>query len=106
MKYTALCIQAVFLQRTYALLSGTGSLQDPTHVNIITENTHIYFTGDNPLARMYGFTGNFFAKSVHWSPYKDASTPLAELSFMQRFRRINYKIRGKFSHMVWELIAI
>ena len=33
------------------------SIQDPTHVNIITIDTWQYFCGDQALARMYGYTG-------------------------------------------------
>jgi len=34
--------------------------QDPTHVNIITKDTFpIYFSGNDPTARIYGFTGSF-----------------------------------------------
>ena len=35
------------------------AFQDPTHVNIITDRTHLYFCGDEPLGRMYGFTDRF-----------------------------------------------
>lgn len=42
------------------------AFQDPTHVNIITERTHEYFCGDNPLGRMYGFTGHFVVRRAEW----------------------------------------
>jgi len=32
---------------------------DPTHVNIITGETHRYFCGPDPEGRMYGFQGRF-----------------------------------------------
>jgi SAM-dependent methyltransferase len=32
---------------------------DPTHVNFITDKTHSYFCGDSPLAKIYGFQGQF-----------------------------------------------
>ena len=42
------------------------AFQDPTHVNIITERTHDYFCGDNPLGRMYGFDGHFVVRRAEW----------------------------------------
>jgi SAM-dependent methyltransferase len=42
------------------------AFQDPTHVNIITERTHEYFCGDNPLGRMYGFNGHFVVRRAEW----------------------------------------
>lgn len=42
------------------------AFQDPTHVNIITEDTFpIYFCG-NCLAKMYGFTGSFQLVAQEW----------------------------------------
>lgn len=81
------------------------AFQDPTHVNIMTEKTHLYFTGQRPLGRMYGFTGQFEARRVEWVVHKDALVPLAPLSLSQKFRHLNYKLRGKFSHIAWEFIA-
>jgi SAM-dependent methyltransferase len=81
------------------------AFQDPTHVNIMTEKTHLYFTGANPLGRMYGFSGQFEARKVEWMVHKDALTPLVPLNLSQKFRRMNYKLKGKFTHIAWEFIA-
>jgi len=81
------------------------AFQDPTHVNIMTEKTHLYFTGANPLGRMYGFSGQFEAHKVEWVVHKDALTPLVPLNLSQKFRRMNYKLKGKFTHIAWEFIA-
>lgn len=35
------------------------AFQDPTHVNVITDKTWRYFCGEPPMARPYGFRGNF-----------------------------------------------
>jgi SAM-dependent methyltransferase len=44
------------------------AFRDPTHVNIITEETFpMYFAGDK-LASMYGFTGEFVVEIQQWSP--------------------------------------
>jgi SAM-dependent methyltransferase len=81
------------------------AFQDPTHVNIMTEKTHLYFTGANPQGRMYGFSGQFEARKVEWVVHKDALTPLVPLNLSQKFRRMNYKLKGKFTHIAWEFIA-
>jgi SAM-dependent methyltransferase len=81
------------------------AFQDPTHVNIITDKTHKYFTGDKPLGAMYGFVGRFEVRNVDWVVHKDALTPLVPLTFSQSFRRLNYKLKGKFSHLCWEFVA-
>ena len=81
------------------------AFQDPTHVNIMTEKTHLYFTGEKPLGRMYGFSGQFEARKVEWVVHKDALTPLIPLNLSQKFRRMNYKLKGKFTHIAWEFIA-
>jgi SAM-dependent methyltransferase len=56
---------------------------DPTHVNIITEDTYRYFCGEDhdQLARSYGFTGMFNLKTQHWD------------------REWDY-------HLIWELEAV
>lgn len=81
------------------------AFQDPTHVNIITDKTHKYFTGAQPLGRMYGFKGQFEACKVGWVVHKDALTPLVPLTLGQLFRRLNHKLKGKFSHLSWEFVA-
>jgi SAM-dependent methyltransferase len=43
------------------------AFQDPTHVNIMTENTlGKYFCGDHPWAGMYGFMGRFTVVDEAW----------------------------------------
>ncbi len=48
---------------------------DPTHVNIITMQTLDYFTGDNPLGRMYGFNGRFERLRQDWVHAQEAANP-------------------------------
>ena len=53
--------------RFYALTPAYPAAEafaDPTHVNIVTEQTHTYFCGEEPLGRMYGFNGSFRALDV------------------------------------------
>lgn len=43
------------------------AFQDPTHVNIITEDTFPnYFCGTHPWAHAYGFSGRFELKAQSW----------------------------------------
>ncbi len=48
-----------------------AAFRDPTHVNIITDDTFsVYFVGETPGAKMYGFKGNFELISQLWNgPY-------------------------------------
>ncbi len=44
-----------------------SAFQDPTHVNIMTKDTlRVYFSGQEPLARVYGFSGNFTVVTSGW----------------------------------------
>jgi len=57
--YRVLRPNGVFLSKT-PVFPYSQVFQDPTHVNIITADTfRRYFCGDDPWARMYGFTGSF-----------------------------------------------
>jgi SAM-dependent methyltransferase len=78
------------------------AFQDPTHVNIITDSTHLYFTGGSPLGRMYGFSGDFRARRVEWVVSRDNFVARPTLSLHQRFRRFNYRRKGQLSHLLWE----
>jgi SAM-dependent methyltransferase len=78
------------------------AFQDPTHVNIITERTHSYFTGQDPLGRMYGFTGHITARTVAWGVHRDSLVPCNSPTLHQRIRRLNYRLKGRLSHLVWE----
>lgn len=44
------------------------AFQDPTHVNIITENSfQLYFNDHYPVAHIYGFVGGFKITSQIWN---------------------------------------
>ena len=75
---------------------------DPTHVNIMTIKTHRYFTGDAPVARMYGFNGHFAMRRVQWCVHKDAIDPLADVTLAQRVRHLHRTLFRKFTHVSWE----
>ena len=78
------------------------AFQDPTHVNIITAQTHLYFTGPEPMARMYGFTGQFKLCRSEWVVFRDAVLASPGLTLHQRVRRWNYRRKGQLSHLLWE----
>ena len=82
-----------------------AAFQDPTHVNIITEETHTYFCGDKPYGSIYGFNGRFTARRAHWAVYKDSQLS-APLTFRQRYRLSRHRSRGKLTHFLWELEAV
>jgi SAM-dependent methyltransferase len=79
--------------------------QDPTHVNIITEGTHKYFCGDNPDARVYGFTGQFVAIEAQRIYPKYAQT--AQRTLINTIKNAHKKyFKRSISHVVWQLKAI
>ncbi len=117
--------------RFYAITPAWPYIQafsDPTHVNIITEDTLAYFVGDNPLGRMYGFQGTFKKLRQDWvnpeqSRHADADndanalkvkrydTPAKRLA--QRWRHWSRRMRGKPEEsfvdqhwLRWELEAV
>lgn len=56
-----------------------AAFRDPTHVNFITEETFpLYFCGQQPMATMYGFSGQFIMAEQKWV------NDHALLSFMRR----------------------
>ncbi len=68
--YRSLEANGLFLSVTPAF-PFQASFSDPTHVNHITEKTFRYYFssdpyGSSPMARMYGFTGNFTCIEQVW----------------------------------------
>lgn len=65
--YRVLKVDGIFLSVTPAY-PHNAAFQDPTHVNIITEETFpAYFDDTNRWAAMYGFTGHFRLLRQEWS---------------------------------------
>jgi SAM-dependent methyltransferase len=92
--------------RFYALTPAYPSreaFQDPTHVNFITEMTHLYFCGDDVHASRYGFTGRFQEIRYGRVVTKDAYD--MDESIKKRLRLLHRKILkpGKLTHLMWEL---
>lgn len=89
----------------YALTPAYPAVEafsDPTHVNVLTLKSHVYFTGDAPLGRMYGFRGHFRLRRAQWGVYKDSLDALARPTMATQLRRLTRSLKGKFTHVVWE----
>ena len=84
---------------------GAPAFQDPTHVNIITERTHEYFCGAQPIARMYGFTGRFEVRLARWVIPEHSYTKAA-LTLRQSIARWRRERRGRMVYFLWELEAV
>lgn len=108
--------------RLYALTPAfphPDAFVDPTHVNIITDQTHGYFCGDPPPGRMYGFSGGFepvrvvrTERGAAYSALPDS--PLnhgrARLAARALRRWLRY-LRGRVTtpqapYLLWELRAV
>ena len=97
-----------------------AAFQDPTHVNIITENTIDYFANDNPLATSigYGFVGNFSIAHHSWlrggGPFEAIEKRISpgligadHVKDLMKFVKRSLKLTQvrKSSHLLWVLRA-
>lgn len=82
------------------------AFHDPTHVNPITLGTADYFCGDQPGARMYGFTGSFAKLRNEWALLPEARDPAAVLSLPRRIKRWRRGLTGALSHVLWEFQCV
>ena len=84
-----------------------AAFQDPTHVNFLTAESHLYFTRPQRLAAMYGFRGDFEVRRVQLAR-PDASTLFAAApeGWLQRQQYHRRAKRGAYSHVVWEFVAV
>ena len=80
---------------------------DPTHVNVVTINSHLYFSRPSRIASMYGFRGDFAARRV------ELARPAAKTLYVGPARsglvglkRRMWAAAGKYSHVIWELEAL
>ena len=93
----------------YALtpaVPGMAAFTDPTHVNYISDETHSYFCGPSPPARMYGFTGRFEVRRAERAMLPEDLAPGTRLSWTRAIKRSIRRSRGRLSHVVWELEAV
>ena len=82
------------------------AFMDPTHVNIITEKTHTYFSGPDRMAKMYGFVGNFKVRRAEWILPKYYEREPDRPTLAHRFRKIRNHIKRRNTHFLWELEVI
>lgn len=93
------------------IFPNAAAFQDPTHVNIITMDTHTYFTRPIMFAKHYGFTGDF--ELVRTKRYK-RSDKVAEQNDYEPLKRslaqeVQYRLdrhKNRLTHIVWEFRAI
>ncbi len=82
-----------------------SAFSDPTHVNTITKETHSYFCGETPLAKIYGFTGKFKCNKVN-STYGSIGNNALNRSFSLKIKHLRKRIKGQLTHIFWELEKI
>jgi SAM-dependent methyltransferase len=108
--------------RLYALTPAyphPEAFVDPTHVNIITDQSHTYFCGESPLGRMYGFSGRFEVIRVLRTERASAYSAIAgspqnhgpakrAARHLRRWIRFLRGKRGSLSPawLLWELEAV
>ena len=80
------------------------AFSDPTHVNIITEETHLYFTEPQVWAKMYGFTGSFKLVRVEWMRKKADYEPINPC-FRDKLRKLADKMMKRQAHLLWDFAA-
>ena len=78
---------------------------DPTHINFITNETHTYFCGNKPKARMYGFIGHF--KSIRVQRVFSRIEKRKD-NLNKKLKHIFYTLftPSKKSHIVWQFKSI
>jgi len=82
-----------------------SAFQDPTHVNILTERSAMYFTVPDLLAGIYGFRGAFeLVRQMRVRTEFDYE-PVAP-DWRRRYRLRRHIRRGEASHLVWEFKAL
>jgi SAM-dependent methyltransferase len=93
----------------YALtpaVPAMAAFTDPTHVNYISDETHSYFCGESPPARLYGFSGRFAVRRAERAMIPEDLTPGTRLAWSRAIKRAIRRARGRLSHVVWELEAV
>ena len=84
---------------------------DPTHVNVIASGTWRYFCTDPrdnalPMARIYGFGGNFRMLRNEWALLPEAFSANAALPWPRRLKRWQRERLGRLTHLVWEFECV
>lgn len=80
------------------------SFADPTHVNVLTIQSHRYFTGKEPMAKMYGFEGRFKQLRQTRLHPRGVFHP-GDLSANLKLKRIADYLMQRRSHIMWEWVS-
>ncbi|MBC7716753.1 MAG: class I SAM-dependent methyltransferase [Pseudorhodobacter sp.] len=94
--------------RFYAVTPGAPRIEaftDPTHVNPLSRETHLYFTEPELGATVYGFTGRFKCMRVMWIRKKLDFEPLKP-DLRHRLRRLSDVLMRRRAHLLWEFEAL
>ena len=84
-----------------------AAFQDPTHVNIMTVDSHTYFVRPQRLAAMYGFKGDFEARRVQLTrPDPKVAFVAPPEGWWARLRLAHRIRRGACGHLIWEFEAL
>jgi SAM-dependent methyltransferase len=101
--YRVLKPEGVFLAITPAYPKESAFV-DPTHVNIITKNTHKYFTIPDLWGSMYGFNGKFEIDKVGWVNFDMEVNK--HMSLKRYVKKIIISVIPKLKeHYVWKFRA-
>lgn len=116
--YKALKPGGIFIAVTPAFPSA-AAFQDPTHVNLISKATILYFCGDEPWAKLlgYGFENGFEVVSQGWlrgggiwsseqllEGFSEKSLRAKIIVILKMIRRLYSLIRNrKPTHLLWVL---
>ena len=86
---------------------GKAAFQDPTHVNIMTVDTHTYFARPQRMAAMYGFKGDFLVRRIQLTrPDPKQAYLEPPRGWWQQLRQAHRIWRGACGHLIWELEAV
>ena len=81
--------------------------QDPTHVNVITVDSHEYFTRPALRAAMYGYRGDFLLRRAEPTRHHESTVYRAPpATWWQRLRLAQRIRRGACGHVIWEFEAV
>lgn len=85
---------------------SAAAFMDPTHVNIMSKDTHTYFTRPQRLAAMYGFTGDFEVRRVQLTkPDSTRAFIPPPQGWWEKLRLAHRIRRGACGHLIWEFEA-
>lgn len=85
---------------------SAAAFMDPTHVNIMSKDSHTYFTRPQRLAAMYGFKGDFEALRVQLTkPDSNRAFIPPPQGWWEKLRLAHRIRRGACGHLIWEFEA-